>query len=153
MYNGNGDSNENREESNRFRSPKECFSRSSPFCVHFFANCFISHFVVDVNTSQLFPNSFFKLTMQSFRIQLQKKTTSIWQIERHRLSAMKALYSLCHTLIDHRCFTQKFEIINCWAGDEGLLLIEATVGYSIRRIGNCRLRKKIVTIPRSKTYE
>ena len=145
MYTGNGDSNEDREKSNRFRSAKESFSRSSPFCVHFFANCFISHFVVDVNTSQLFPNSFFKLTIQSFRIQLQKKITSIWQIERHRLSAMKALYSLCHTLIDHRCFTQKFEIINCWAGDEGLLLIEATVEYSIRRIGNCWLRKEIVT--------
>ena len=28
-----------------------------------------------------------------------------------------------------------------WAGDECVLLIEATVGYSIRRIGNCRLRK------------
>ena len=124
---------------------KNVFHVHHPFVYIFFANCYISHFVVDVNTSQLFPNSFFKLTIQSFRIQLQKKITSIWQIERHRLSAMKALYSLCHTLIDHRCFTQKFEIINCWAGDEGLLLIEATVGYSIRRIGNCRLRKKIVT--------
>ena len=29
---------------------------------------------------------------------------------------MEALYSLCHTLIDHRCFTQKFRIIN-WALD------------------------------------
>ena len=38
---------------------------------------------------------------------------------------MKALYSLCHTVIDHRCFTQKFRIIN-WALDVAELGMSAS---------------------------
>ena len=103
-------SQQERYKSNRFRLAKQqlgtCITLFCTFlcrhCTTTTWKCLISRFVEDVNTRQRLSlsSSFSWTSIQSFRIQLQKKIANIWQIEWDRISAIKFEAARLHCLGD-----------------------------------------------------
>ena len=87
LCNGNGDSNENRKKKKQSPGLEQ---QNKVFHVHhsslyiFFTNCFISYFVVDLNTRQLFPNSFF-LNLQYNHLEFTFRTTTSYKCDESSL--------------------------------------------------------------------